>query len=76
MIEEEYDPTSNEMTRHRSTEEVETEVEEQIISLDKCLQMFHDTEKLTDPSFCGKCKDHKEHQKSFEIFRPPPILTI
>ena len=61
MIEEDYDPTSNEMTRHRSTEEVETEVEEQIISLDKCLQMFHDTEKLTDPSFCGGCKAHMEH---------------
>jgi len=77
MIEEEYNPMSNEIMRHSSIESLlETDDEEKVISLEKCLQKFHDVEKLTDSTYCSKCKDHQTHQKSFEIFRPPPILTI
>ena len=76
MIEEEYNPMSNEIVRHSSIEISETDDEEKVISLEKCLQKFHDVEKLTDSTYCSKCKDHQTHQKSFEIFRPPPILTI
>lgn len=38
--------------------------------------MYHDVEKLPDQVYCGECKEHRLQQKSFEIFRPPPILTI
>jgi len=26
--------------------------------------------------YCGECKEHKDHQKSIETFKPPPILII
>jgi ubiquitin C-terminal hydrolase len=76
MIEEEYNPTSNEVMRHSSLENFETDDEEKVISLENCLKKFHDVEKLTDSTYCSKCKEHVSHQKSFEMFRPPPILTI
>ena len=76
MIEEDYNPTSNEVLRHSSVYKVDQDDDEKIVSLEKCLKKFHDIEKLTDQTYCSKCKEHQNHQKSFEIFRPPPILTI
>ena len=58
MIEEEYSPTSNEIMRHNSIYDFEEDVEEKIISLENCLQKFHDVEKLTDQIFCSSCKLH------------------
>jgi hypothetical protein len=37
MIEEDYNPTSNEMMRHSSIEGFEDDDEEKVISLEKCL---------------------------------------
>tara|TARA_B110000285_G_scaffold38264_1_gene41516 strand:- start:520 stop:666 length:147 start_codon:yes stop_codon:yes gene_type:complete len=48
MIEEEYNPISNEIMKHTSIYDFEEDVEEKIISLENCLQKFHDVEKLTD----------------------------
>jgi hypothetical protein len=48
MIEEEYNPTSNEIMQHSSIEGFEADDEEKVISLQNCLQKFHDVEKLTD----------------------------
>lgn len=76
MIEEEYNPTANEVMRHPSINQFEDDVEDQIVSLEKCLKQFHDIERLPDTVYCRQCKMHKEHQKSYETFRPPPILTI
>jgi len=76
MIEEEYNPTSNEIMRHPSIYRFEDDVEDQIVSLEKCLKQFHDIERLPDTVYCRQCKTHKDHQKYYETFRPPPILTI
>jgi hypothetical protein len=61
MIEEEYNPISNEIMRHSSIEGFEQDDEEKVISLEKCLQKFHDVEKLTDSTYCSKCKEHENH---------------
>lgn len=58
MIEEDYNPTSNEIMRHSSINMMDNEIEEQVVSLDKCLQKFHDTEKLLDQVYCSQCKEH------------------
>lgn len=76
MIEQEYNPTSNEILRHSSINLYKDDLEDQIVSLEKCLQKFYDVEKLSDKTYCSNCKDHTDHQKSFETFRPPPVLTI
>ena len=75
MIESEYNPISNETMKHETTLESE-EADDHVISLDDCLQKFHDVEKLTDKVNCTDCEDQTSHQKSFETFRPPPVLTI
>ncbi len=76
MIEEEYDPTSNEIMRHPTIQTFADDPDEQIISLETCLKKYHEVEKLSDEIYCSKCQKHREHSKSFETFRPPPILTI
>ena len=65
MIEDEYNPSSNEILRHSSIMSEEADMEEEVISLEQCLQKFHDIEKLTDPIYCRGCKTHRDHQKSF-----------
>jgi len=76
MIEEEYNPTSNEIMRHPTIFSFEDDPDEQIISLENCLKKYHEVEKLSDEIYCNKCQKHRDHSKSFETFRPPPILTI
>ena len=56
MIEAEYNPTANETMRHPSIFKFDDDVEEQIVSLEKCLQKFHDFEKLSDEIYCGQCR--------------------
>jgi hypothetical protein len=56
MIESEYNPISNETMKHETTLESE-EVDDHVISLDDCLQKFHDVEKLTDKVNCTDCED-------------------
>ena len=42
--------------RHSTIYQHEEINEEQAISLEKCLQKFHDIEKLSDTMNCSKCK--------------------
>lgn len=65
LIEEQYNPTSAEIMRHPSIYEHDDDVEDQIVSLERCIDKFHDIEKLDDETFCSKCASHRTHQKSF-----------
>lgn len=77
MIEDEYNPLSNELLKHRSEEEVkENDDEDQIITLQQCLNKFYSTEKLQDLVNCTKCKKPTEHIKTFKMSRLPPIMSI
>ena len=76
MIENEYDPKSNEIMKHESTLEENELVEERKISLEDCLQQFHAVEKLTEQVYCSHCEEHTNSQKSLQNFRPPPVLII
>ena len=57
MIDKFYNPTSGEIMRHPSIYEHEDDVEDQIVSLEKCLENFYDVEKLEEEMYCSKCKD-------------------
>ena len=48
LIQNDYDPTSNEVLIHSSIHRFDDDFEERIISLDNCLKKFHDKEKLGD----------------------------
>lgn len=53
LIEQEYNPTSNEIMRHNSINMYQDDLEDQIVSLEKCLKKFHDIEKLSDKTYCS-----------------------
>ncbi|KAJ2064415.1 hypothetical protein GGI08_002382 [Coemansia sp. S2] len=48
------------------------------ITLEECLAEFTRAEKLgeDDPWFCGKCKDHQQATKKFDLWRVPEILVV
>jgi ubiquitin C-terminal hydrolase len=60
MIEQEYDPSSNEIMKHESTNEIEF-MEDKAISLDDCLRKFYDIERLSDELYCKSCEEHMIH---------------
>ena len=63
LIEEDYSPVSSEIMRHSSIYEHQADTQEQEISLEKCLEKFHDVERLDEPSYCARCRNHHNHQK-------------
>lgn len=77
LIEEEYNPKANEVLHHSSIA-LKDEREDNYINLEDCLRKFHEVEDLgsNDNIYCSQCKEHNEHLKKIEIFRPPPILII
>lgn len=64
MIEEEYNATANENLKHISSDKVELEEEDSIITLESCLSNFHNIEKLDEEVNCEKCKVPRMHTKS------------
>ncbi|KAJ2869257.1 hypothetical protein GGH93_006217 [Coemansia aciculifera] len=48
------------------------------ITLEECLAEFTRAEKLgeDDPWFCGKCKEHQQATKKFDLWRVPEILVV
>lgn len=58
MIENEYDPKSNEIMKHESTAAENEQVEEKKISLEDCLQQFHSVERLSEKVYCSQCEEH------------------
>ena len=55
MIEEFYNPAINENLKHQSSENVQIDEEDQIITLESCLRKFHQLEKLDEEVKCEKC---------------------
>ncbi|KAJ2336916.1 hypothetical protein GGI00_000556, partial [Coemansia sp. RSA 2681] len=48
------------------------------VTLEECLAEFTRAEKLgeDDPWFCGKCKEHQQATKKFDLWRIPEILVV
>ncbi|KAJ2487589.1 hypothetical protein IWW37_005186 [Coemansia sp. RSA 2050] len=48
------------------------------ISLEECLAEFTRAEKLSEDDlwFCGKCKEHQQATKKFDLWRVPEILVV
>ncbi|KAJ2744013.1 hypothetical protein GGI20_003313 [Coemansia sp. BCRC 34301] len=48
------------------------------VTLEECLSEFTRAEKLgeDDPWFCGKCKEHQQATKKFDLWRIPEILVV
>ena len=76
MIEENYNPIANEIMRHVSVDKTQQDEEEQVISLEKCLEKFHVKEQLSEKINCTQCKEATTQSKTLEVFRPPPVLII
>ena len=51
---------------------------EEATTLDKCISLFTNTEKLgpEDPWYCSKCKEHQQATKKFDLWRLPPVLVV
>jgi ubiquitin C-terminal hydrolase len=77
LLEEDFNQLANEIVRHKSTEEELIDEDDQIVTLQSCLQKYHAVEKLEGEVNCeGKCKKPSLHLKTLQTFRPPPILSI
>ncbi|KAJ2797448.1 hypothetical protein H4S07_005944, partial [Coemansia furcata] len=48
------------------------------ITLEECMAEFTRAEKLgeDDPWFCGKCQEHQQATKKFDLWRVPEILVV
>jgi len=64
-------------TEDASVKELKQE-EKKSIALSSCLELFTKKEKLSaeDAWYCGKCQEHREASKKFDIFKLPKILVV
>jgi len=57
---------------------VQEDEEEKGCPLDKCIDLFTQTEMLgpEDPWYCNRCKEHRQATKKFDLWKLPDILVI
>ena len=76
-----YDDTiEKQVEQHSSARKTNenNEENESNVKLTTCLDLFTETEQLgpEDTWYCGKCKDHVQAFKKFDLWKLPPILVI
>jgi len=71
LLEEQYNPTSNELLEHSTVSLLQAEAESaasSVTSLDDCLVKYHKREELEDKMKCKTCKNEQTHYKTVDLF--------
>jgi len=74
-----YDDTKEkDFEQHESCKKTQDKEQEDSVPLTTCIDLFTETEKLgpEDAWYCGKCKEHVQATKKFDLWRLPPIVVI